>query len=194
MNWFDYLLVAIVSFSGSLALIRGFVREAMGLLGWVMGFVIASHFAGCTAQFLSRWSSEGQVAAGAPFGGTGSIAGGVVTFLFLFLASLLVMALIGRLTHSLVGRAGLSPTNRVLGLALGLARGVFVILVGFLVFMLFNVPEPAWMNSSRLAPMCHTGVAHLARWLPQDFPPLEQLERDVAGWQQDQKWTPPAPW
>jgi len=194
VNWFDYLLVAIVGFSGSLALIRGFVREAIGLLGWVAGFVIASHFAGRAAQFLSRWASEDQVGAGAPFRGTGSIVGGVGAFLLLFLASLLAMALIGRLAHSLVGRAGLSPADRALGLTFGLVRGVFVILVGFLVFMLFNVPEPAWISGSRLAPMCHTGVAYLARWLPQDFPLLERLERDMAGWQQDQRWRPPAPW
>jgi len=194
VNWFDYLLVAIVGFSGSLALIRGFVREAIGLLGWVVGFVIASHFAGCAAQFLSRWTSEGQVAADAPFRGTDSIVSGVSAFLFLFLVSLLAMALVGRLAHSLVGRAGLSPANRALGLAFGLARGAFVILVGFLVFRLFNLPEPTWMSSSRLAPMCHTGVACLARCLPGDFPLLERLGRDAASWQQGQRWAPPAPW
>jgi len=200
VNWFDYLLVAIVGFSGSLALIRGFVREATGLLGWVMGFAIASHFAGCAGRFLARWVGEGHVEAGAPLSGTGGIIGGLGAFLFLFLMSLVAMTLVGHLAHSLVGRAGLSPVNRVLGLSLGLARGVFVVLVGLLVFMLLNVPEPAWMSGSRLAPMCHAGMAYLAWWLPQDFPLLERLEERVPGWHRDgQRWmpmerTPPAPW
>lgn len=194
MNWFDCLLVAIVGFSGSLALRRGFVREAIGLLGWVVAFVFASHFAGGSARLLSRWAGDGPVVTGDSLRDTGNIVGGVSAFLFLFLAILLAMILIGRLAHSLVGRAGLSLADRVLGLTFGLARGVFVILIGFLVFMLFNVSEPAWMSSSHFAPVCHTGVVHLVQWLPQDFPLLEGLKRDVAAWQQDQRWTPPAPW
>lgn len=188
MNWFDYLLVAIVGFSGGLALLRGLVREGMALSGWVVGFVVASHLAGRTVQFLSRWIGGAQV-------GPSSILGGVGAFLVLFLASLGVMAMAGRLARSLVGRAGLSPADRVLGLTFGLARGAFLILVGFLAFRLFNVSEPAWMSNSLLMPMCRTGVAHLVEWLPQDFPPLERLqEGGRAAWQQDQWWTPPAPW
>lgn len=188
MNWFDYLLVAIVGCSGALAVLRGLVREGMALLGWVVGFVVASHLAGRVTRFLSRWAGGSQVA-------PPSIVGGVGAFLVLFLMSLLVMTLVGRLAHSLVGGAGLSVADRVLGLTFGLARGVFVILVGFLAFKLFNLSEPAWMSNSLLTPICHAGVAHLVGWLPQDFPLLERLEGGAwVGWQQDQWWTPPAPW
>jgi len=188
VNWFDYLLVAIVGFSGALAVLRGLVREGMALLGWLVGFVVASRLAGSVAQILSRSAGSSQVA---PV----SILGAVGAFLGLFLASLVIMTLVGRLARSLVGRAGLSLADRVLGLTFGLARGVFVILVAFLAFSLFDVSEPAWMADSLLTPICHAGVAHLVEWLPQDFPLLEQLEQGSSvGWQQDQWWTPPAPW
>jgi membrane protein required for colicin V production len=200
VNWLDYLLVAVVGFSGSLALIRGFVREAAGLLGWAAGFVVASHYAGRAGRLLAHWTGKGDVTAEAPLGGTGSIVSGVGAFLLLFLMSLLAMNLVGQLAHSLVAKAGLSPANRLLGLTLGLTRGVLVVLVGLLILMLLNVPEPMWVNGSQLAPMCQTGIAYLVRWLPQDFPLLGRLQEQMADWEQDRpdamslEWIPPAPW
>ena len=182
VNPFDYLLITVIVFSGTLGLKRGFVREAMGLLGWGASLAIASRFAGRIAEVLSRWVAERQGALGGLPLNVGGVAIGTGAFLLLLLLSLMAMTLLGRSINSLVTWVGLSPADRTLGLGFGLARGVLVILVGFLVFMLFDIPEPGWMHSSRLTPWVDMGLGYITLWLPHDFPSLGRLAaRVIAG-------------
>jgi len=107
-------------------------------------------------------------------GDAGGFAGRLGAFLVLFIASslairLLAMPITWRL-HSFANGIGLSWANRLFGLAFGLARGVGVVLLGFLILQELNIPEPVWMSHSQLAPLTHRGASYLATWLPEDFP------------------------
>ena len=53
MNSFDYLLVVIVGLSCGLALIRGFAREAAGILGWLAGFALAVYLASEASDYVT---------------------------------------------------------------------------------------------------------------------------------------------
>ena len=45
MTIFDYVVLGIVSVSVLLSITRGVVREIVSLLGWVIAFFVASHYA-----------------------------------------------------------------------------------------------------------------------------------------------------
>ncbi|MGL5696201.1 MAG: CvpA family protein, partial [Plesiomonas shigelloides] len=44
MDWVDYAILGVIGFSALVSLIRGFVREALSLVTWVVAFFVASNF------------------------------------------------------------------------------------------------------------------------------------------------------
>ena len=55
MIWIDYAILAVVGISVVISLMRGFVREALSLSGWIAAFWIAIAFSGRGAAFLEGY-------------------------------------------------------------------------------------------------------------------------------------------
>ena len=111
MNFFDYLLIAIVGLSMVLSLWRGFVREVISLIGLVAAFIVASRSSAVTGDFLGQWMPKGTVS---------DIAG----FALVFVAVMLIVGLTGAIIRKLVDMAQLTATDRTLGVFFGMARGL----------------------------------------------------------------------
>ena len=45
MNWFDISILVIIFISAAISIMRGFMREALSLLSWVLSFWVAISFA-----------------------------------------------------------------------------------------------------------------------------------------------------
>ncbi|NQZ82447.1 MAG: CvpA family protein [Colwellia sp.] len=139
MIWVDYAILAVVGISTLISLARGFVKEAISLVIWIGAFFIASSFYVNLASFLTNISD--------PFlRNAASIA-------ILFIATLVLGALINYIIGQLVSKTGLSGTDRVLGLAFGALRGVLVV-SAILFFMDAFTPASSspWWQSSVLIP------------------------------------------
>ena len=52
MIWIDFAIIGIILISAFISLIRGFVREALSLVGWVVSFWVALTFAGGFAELF----------------------------------------------------------------------------------------------------------------------------------------------
>lgn len=116
LNGADWVIIVVLCVSTLLSLWRGFVREALSLLGWVAAFVIAHLFVDQLALQLSAVIANV----------TGRY---VAAYAILFVSTLVVFTLVVKLASSLVRAAGLSVLDRVLGTIFGFARGVILILV-----------------------------------------------------------------
>jgi len=97
LSLFDYLLIAIAGLSMVLSLWRGFVREIISLIGLVAAFFAASRASGMAANLMNGWIPNTTVA---------NIAG----FTLVFIAVMVVVALIGALIRRLVDMADLTAT------------------------------------------------------------------------------------
>ena len=157
MNLFDYLLLAITGFSMVLSLWRGFVREIISLIGLVAAFVIAGHTSGMATGFLQDWIPNATAASVAGFG-------------LVFVCVMLLVALIGSLIRKVVDMADLTASDRTLGMVFGLARGLLLIGLFFLVYTTYSKPDANWMKNSVLTPYAIQMGNILGKAIPEGYP------------------------
>lgn len=110
MVWIDYAIIAVIAFSSLVSLIRGFVREALSLVTWGCAFFVASHY----YTYLSVWFT----------GFEDELVRNGIAIAVLFIATLIVGAIVNFVIGQLVEKTGLSSIDRVLGVCFGLARCV----------------------------------------------------------------------
>lgn len=139
MNWADWAIIAIIVLSGLISLNRGFIKEALSLLIWVLAFVIARMFSANMATLLVDYIDVSTVRYAAAFA-------------MLFAATLMVGALVNYLISTLVRMTGLSGTDRVLGIVFGLARGGLLVVVAIALVKNTPLTEAMWWYESALIP------------------------------------------
>lgn len=140
MNWADWTILAILLISCLISLKRGFVKEALSMVNWVLAFIIAMTFRDQLASLL-----ESQIA-------TPSVRE-MVAFGILFAATLVVGALVNHLVGELIRMTGLSGTDRLFGMVFGLVRGLVVVMaLLLLVPMILPVDQDNWWQESVLIP------------------------------------------
>lgn len=153
MTVFDYVVVAIVCISVLLSVMRGFVREVLGLVGWVAAFVAAMTLSGPFSELMVTTIPDERLRA-------------IAAFLGVFFATLLVMAFIAWAFSRMLKTAGLGVEDRVLGGVFGLARGLLIVVVLVLLAGLTNLPkQPAWTNAA-LSPPLEALAKNMKPWLP----------------------------
>jgi len=157
MSLFDYLLIAIAGLSMVLSLWRGFVREIISLIGLVAAFFAASRASGMAANLVNDWIPNTTVA---------NIAG----FTLVFIAVMVVVALVGALIRKLVDMADLTATDRTLGMFFGLARGLMLIGLFFLIYTSYAKPDKPWMKKSMLTPYAIEMGNMLGKAIPEGYP------------------------
>ncbi len=156
MNWIDYTVLAIIGVSVLLSVIHGFVRELLSLASWIMAFLVAQFFATDVAAMLP---------AAIPNDSLRLLAGFVVVFLSVLLASTLLAIAISKL----IKRVGLGATDRALGAVFGLVRGIAVVTVVVLLAGLTALPAtPAWRQAMTSAPL-EALAKSIKVWLPADL-------------------------
>ena len=139
----DYIIIGIIAFSIIVSLLRGFVREVLSLASWVVAFIVASQFYPSLAAYLTQIDSL-YIRNGTAIG-------------ILFVLTLIVGAIVNFVIAQLVDKTGLTGTDRVLGAAFGLLRGVLIVAaVLFFLDTFTNFEQTEWWKESKIIP--HFGV------------------------------------
>jgi len=135
----DWVILGVIGTSLVVGAFRGFIKEALSLLGWFAAFILASMFAAKLAPMFTGID-------------TPSVRH-IVAFASIFVASLIAVALINGLLSALVEATGLSGTDRMLGAGFGVGRGLIIVLAA-VVFLPGFVPidQDGWWKESVLIP------------------------------------------
>jgi membrane protein required for colicin V production len=155
MSWVDYSILAILGLSALVGVLRGLIRECLGVLTWVGAIVITYLFGGVVARQLSSIIPAAEVRL-------------VAGYALLFIGALFIGALITHLIGTIVRDSPIARMDRVLGAGFGLLRGLAAVVI---VIMLADTSAAArdkpWWNQSVLIPPL-LPLAHTVRgWIPQ---------------------------
>lgn len=135
----DYVFLAILLASALIGILRGLVKEALSLLGWIAAVWLAA-----------RYGAEGgQVVAGLVDDPEARLwAGRLLVFIgVLFAASLLTW-----LVAWLVRRTPVTGMDRALGLCFGLARGTLLVALVVYAVRAGGFEAEPWCQKSKLLP------------------------------------------
>lgn len=152
----DWVLVVVLVASVVIGAWRGLVFEVLSLVSWVVAFVLARMFGADVGQWLPMQDLDE---------GVRTVAGFVVSFIAAIFALGIVIWLIGKL----VSAVGLRPFDRVLGAAFGALRGLLLLVLIALVFLLTPMRESQIWNTSVFAPYLVSAVSVLRPWMPQEM-------------------------
>ena len=153
MTAFDWLAIALIGLSALYGVTRGLVFEVISLLGWGAAFWCAQAFATGVAAWL-------------PIGDAEAAWRYPLAFVLVFVGVAFGVGLAASLMRRLVSAAGLSPVDRTLGGAFGLARGAVVLLVLAVMVHLLALSEGAWWHESRSAGVLDAALQGLKPSLP----------------------------
>lgn len=159
----DVVLVAIALLSAILAMLRGFTREVLSILSWVVAAGAALWAYPLMKDRVRELIQPEPLADGVLIGAT-------------FLIVLIAVSLITVRITDLILDSQIGAIDRTLGFVFGLARGFLLVVVAFLFFS-WLVPErqqPEWVRNARTAPtMMATGDVILS-YLPEN--PAEMID------------------
>jgi membrane protein required for colicin V production len=151
---FDWLAVALIGLSALYGFTRGLVFEVISLLGWGAAFLCAQTFAADVAAWL-------------PLGEADAAWRYPLAFVLVFVGVAFGVGMAASLMRRLVSAVGLSPVDRALGGAFGMARGAVVLLVLAVMVHLLALNEGAWWRESRSAGVLDAALQGLKPSLPE---------------------------
>ncbi len=156
MNTFDLLLIVVLLGFGVIGALRGFVREVMSLVTWALSGVIAWIFADRAARIFEGAISDPELRM-------------VSAFIVLFVATFILGVIATYFAHRiLTSRRFFRLPNTVLGGTMGVARGMVVILIVFLLAGITSLPQRPWWRGASLAPYFERIALYVGTYLPRD--------------------------
>ncbi len=168
MTNIDWLILGVVALTVLVATKHGFFREAFGIGGMIVGYLLAAW----QYPYVATWF--------APYTKSEALAE-ILGYFAIFMAVLVLAGLTGKLCQWLMKEVGLSWFDRLMGGALGFLKGSLSVAV-LLVATTSFAPTSKWVSDSALAPYFLV-VGRAAIWIaPSDlrarfYQGLEMLHR-----------------
>ena len=158
INIVDVVVVVVVLISALFAFYRGFVREALAIAGWVGAAFATVWLYPLARPFADEWLEEDWLA-------------DVATGATIFLVSLVILWLIAHAIVIRVKDSPLNPLDRSLGFLFGVARGVVLVALAYMVatraFWHDGEARPQWLAEARSLPVIDRSAGLLITLVPE---------------------------
>lgn len=140
MTIFDYALLVVLFLSGTYGFSRGFVKEILSIVAYILSLWASLHWGGEVAQWLEEWVMHPYLRL-------------TLAYAFVFILSLFVAGLVIRFLRSILAFAGLGGFDRMMGFVFGVVRGIFLILLLVWVAGHTPLPQEPWWQQSYFSPI-----------------------------------------
>jgi len=158
VNSFDLAVLGVIALSAVFAFARGFVREALSIVAWVGASLITLYGFSGVYGIVVRFVTTPLLA---------DLVAGAGLFVICLIMLTILTGYVARFVHS----SALSPIDRTLGLIFGLARGVFIVSLAYLVLDI-SLPQndrPGWIKQAKSEPFLAQGADLLRTALPEQL-------------------------
>jgi membrane protein required for colicin V production len=156
MNALDLAIIGVIALSGIFAFARGFVREVLSIAAWVGAAAITLYGFNYVYGIVFRFVTTPLLA-------------DLIAGAGLFVISLIVLTILTGYMARFVHSSALSPIDRTLGLIFGLARGVVLVSLAYLMVDV-SLPQndrPGWIKDARSNRFLAKGADMLRAALPE---------------------------
>ena len=154
MTAFDFALIGIMSISVLIGLWRGVVYEVFSLLGWPLAFVLSKYCAPRLAAMLPVNTEATRTA---------------MAYALVFIAALLVWAMLVWLLSRLIKAVGLGFVDGLLGALFGVLRGVLVVLALVWMAGMTHLPEQGFWRDAKFSSVAEEMALLTKLWLPDNI-------------------------
>jgi membrane protein required for colicin V production len=154
MTGIDIAILLIIGLSALISWFRGFTRELISILTWLVAISIT---------FL--YSHKFAILLPDSIGGTTPRV--IASALILFFGILLIGWAIGTLLKKFLSTIKMSAVDRVLGMFYGAGRGMAIIILVVLLLNLTAIPQETWWHESFFLPK----FQYIAIWVHDRLPP-----------------------
>jgi membrane protein required for colicin V production len=159
MIWVDYAIIAILVVSAGISVLRGFLREAISLLGWVLAFWLALTFGDDVSGLFARYVSQPSIRH-------------ALAFFTIIVATLVITAIVMYFVRLVIDKTEITGTDRALGIVFGIARGIVIVAILVLFAGLTALPKDPWWRESTFIPHFQVLAVELQSLLPPDVAKL----------------------
>lgn len=156
LNWFDCAILVILGLSIIVSILRGFVRELLSVIVWVLAIIAA-------LKFALPASANLQTLITTP----------LLRYIIAFIVILFVVLIVGMIVNGLIRRmmqkSSLGILDRLLGFFFGFGRGVLLVALVLLLLRVSSLQNSPMVKNSVLAPEFNGVVTWLNDFLPQEI-------------------------
>jgi len=181
ITYLDAALIAVCFISGLLAMYRGFTREMLSIVSWVVAAAAVLYFVLYHKPFAQEMAQQM---------GTQVAVAQIVVGAVIFLIVLIVVHLITARISDTILDSRVGMVDRVLGFLFGVARGFILIVIPYMFYEAF-FPDPnqhyPWVREAKSLPYIK-GTGDTVRLLLEQYmpssmtaPPGEQPPDDTQG-------------
>lgn len=131
----DLIVLSIIIVSVVISLMRGFVKEALSLAGWLVSLWVAMTFSSGMAELFGSSIKDPTLRL-------------LAAFVSLFILSLIVGAIINFFATQFVQRVGFTGVDRTIGGVFGFLRGILLVTIIVMLLGLTTLPKESWWDES----------------------------------------------
>lgn len=157
-------VAAVTLVSGLLAYSRGVTREVFAIGGWIIAALAAFYLAPMLEPLMREAPVIGPFLENCVFSM-------IAAFTLIVAMSLLILSVFTPLASSLVLGSPLAPVDRALGLVFGVARGLLLLAVAYLLYQQLGGGQP-WepLETAASKPIVTEGARMLSEYVPSQVP------------------------
>ncbi len=153
----DYFTLVVLLVSALVGISRGLFKEVLALASWFIASWVAYHYTNyLSTEWLSTFHMDELLSLG-------------VSFLILFVLTLIGCGLLGGVVQKILLSAGLSLTDRFLGLVFGVLRGGLIIVILATLAALTPIPQSVAWQKAITRPAVDMATGLIKSWLPPDW-------------------------
>jgi membrane protein required for colicin V production len=163
ITWIDCCIVIVIALSVITSLFRGFVKELLSLVVWGLSVWLSYSYAPSFEVNLASYVHD-------------KTARLLVSFIGIFLATLICGGLLSTLINFVLHKSGLSGMDRSLGVVFGFLRGVLMVGLILMAFKMTSSQYQTYVDKSYLATKFTVLVDYLHNFMPIVIKKIEMVD------------------